>query len=69
MAQSVPAENFPETHAWIKGRSKGGIALFVDDMIQAGAKASNVEFLKALEKNWTMPKPENLGRVDRHEKL
>eukprot|EP00975_Prorocentrum_lima_P018914 3984942-Prorocentrum_lima.AAC.1 len=38
-------------------------------MIQAGAKASNVEFLKALEKKWTMSSPEHLGPLDRHEKL
>eukprot|EP00975_Prorocentrum_lima_P039707 8343464-Prorocentrum_lima.AAC.1 len=28
-----------------------------------------MEFLKALEKKWTMSKPEHLGTVDRHEKL
>eukprot|EP00975_Prorocentrum_lima_P048798 10208883-Prorocentrum_lima.AAC.1 len=52
-----------------KGQIKGKIALFVGDMIQAGAKASNVEFLKALEKKWTMSKREHLGPLDRHEKL
>eukprot|EP00975_Prorocentrum_lima_P060979 12787137-Prorocentrum_lima.AAC.1 len=38
-------------------------------MLQTGAKASNVEFLRALERKWTMSKPEHLGPVDRHEKL
>eukprot|EP00975_Prorocentrum_lima_P055208 11575891-Prorocentrum_lima.AAC.1 len=38
-------------------------------MIQAGAKASNMEFLRALEKKWTMSKPEHLGLLPRHEKL
>eukprot|EP00975_Prorocentrum_lima_P017315 3661235-Prorocentrum_lima.AAC.1 len=38
-------------------------------MLQTGAKASNMEFLKALERKWTMSKPEHLGPVDRHEKL
>eukprot|EP00975_Prorocentrum_lima_P070494 12932298-Prorocentrum_lima.AAC.1 len=47
MAHSVPENKFAETHTRIKGRIKGIIALFVDDMVQAGAKASNVECLKA----------------------
>eukprot|EP00975_Prorocentrum_lima_P042923 9013412-Prorocentrum_lima.AAC.1 len=38
-------------------------------MIQAGAKASNMEFLKALGKKWTMSKPEHVRPMDRHEKL
>eukprot|EP00975_Prorocentrum_lima_P057530 12065032-Prorocentrum_lima.AAC.1 len=58
-----------QKHTWIKGHIKGIIALFVDDMMQAGAKASNVEFLKALESIWTMSSPEHLGPLDRHEKL
>eukprot|EP00975_Prorocentrum_lima_P014061 2987103-Prorocentrum_lima.AAC.1 len=45
------------------------MALFADNMMQTGAKASNVEFLKALENNWTMSKPEHLGPADRHGKL
>eukprot|EP00975_Prorocentrum_lima_P054155 11359079-Prorocentrum_lima.AAC.1 len=57
MAHPVPADKFAETHTWIKGLIKGKIALFADDMLQAGAKASNVEFLKALEKKWIMSKP------------
>eukprot|EP00975_Prorocentrum_lima_P046868 9796423-Prorocentrum_lima.AAC.1 len=69
MAQPVPENKLAETHTWIKGQIKGIIALFVDDMIQAGAKASNVELLKALGMNWTMPSPEHLGPLDRHEKL
>eukprot|EP00975_Prorocentrum_lima_P004890 1065648-Prorocentrum_lima.AAC.1 len=28
-----------------------------------------MEFMKALEKKWTMSKPEHLGPLDRHEKL
>eukprot|EP00975_Prorocentrum_lima_P045935 9608879-Prorocentrum_lima.AAC.1 len=47
MAQLAPADKFAETHTWIKGQIKGISALFVDDMIQAGANASNVECLKA----------------------
>eukprot|EP00975_Prorocentrum_lima_P033492 7024148-Prorocentrum_lima.AAC.1 len=43
MAQPVPENKFAETHTWIKGQVKGIIALFVDDMIRAGAKASHVE--------------------------
>eukprot|EP00975_Prorocentrum_lima_P052189 10932779-Prorocentrum_lima.AAC.1 len=53
MAQPVPADKFAETHTWIKGQIKGKIALFVDDMLQTGAKPSNLEFLKALDKKWT----------------
>eukprot|EP00975_Prorocentrum_lima_P048344 10108568-Prorocentrum_lima.AAC.1 len=41
MAQRVPADKFAETHIWIQGQIKGNISLFADDMIQAGAKASN----------------------------
>eukprot|EP00975_Prorocentrum_lima_P059099 12394058-Prorocentrum_lima.AAC.1 len=37
--------------------------------MQTGAKASNVEFLNALERNWTMSKPRHLGPADRCEKL
>eukprot|EP00975_Prorocentrum_lima_P024358 5124137-Prorocentrum_lima.AAC.1 len=62
MAQPVPEDKFAETHTW-------RTALFVDDMIQEGAKASNVEFLKALERRWTMSSPEHLGPLDGHEKL
>eukprot|EP00975_Prorocentrum_lima_P013356 2835208-Prorocentrum_lima.AAC.1 len=69
MAEPVPPDKFADTHTWIKGQVKGRIALFVDDMLQTGAKASNMEFLKALEKKWTMSKPEQLGPVDRHEQL
>eukprot|EP00975_Prorocentrum_lima_P019639 4131872-Prorocentrum_lima.AAC.1 len=69
MAQPVPENTFAETHTWIKGQVKGSIALFVDDMIQAGARASNVELLKALGKKWTMSSPEHLGPRDRHDKL
>eukprot|EP00975_Prorocentrum_lima_P025767 5421896-Prorocentrum_lima.AAC.1 len=61
MAQPVPADKFAATHTWIKGQVKGKIALFVDDMLQTGARATNIEFLKALDKEWTMPKPEHLG--------
>eukprot|EP00975_Prorocentrum_lima_P060149 12612138-Prorocentrum_lima.AAC.1 len=38
-------------------------------MIQAGARASNVELLKAVKRKWTMSKPQNLGPLERHEKL
>eukprot|EP00975_Prorocentrum_lima_P065698 12904917-Prorocentrum_lima.AAC.1 len=69
MAQPVPVDKFAETHTWIKRQIKGSFALFVDDMIQAGAKASNVESPKALGKKWTMPNPEHLVPLDRHEKL
>eukprot|EP00975_Prorocentrum_lima_P070994 12935175-Prorocentrum_lima.AAC.1 len=69
MAQPVPENKFAETHTCIKRQSKGLIALFVDDMIQAGAKASNIELLKTREKKWTMSKPEHLGPLDRNEKL
>eukprot|EP00975_Prorocentrum_lima_P026701 5614117-Prorocentrum_lima.AAC.1 len=69
MAQPVPENKCAATHTWIKGYIKGRIALFVDDMIQAGAKASNVECLKALGKKLTMPSQEHLGPLDRHEKL
>eukprot|EP00975_Prorocentrum_lima_P006320 1362200-Prorocentrum_lima.AAC.1 len=41
MAQPVLSDKFAETHAWIQGQIKGKIASFVDDMLQAGAKASN----------------------------
>eukprot|EP00975_Prorocentrum_lima_P024953 5240272-Prorocentrum_lima.AAC.1 len=51
MAQSVPADKFAETHTWIRGQIKGKIALFVDDVLQTGAKPSNMEFLQALEKS------------------
>eukprot|EP00975_Prorocentrum_lima_P040065 8417743-Prorocentrum_lima.AAC.1 len=53
MAQPVPENKFAETHTWVKGQVKGRIALFVDDVIQAGAKASDVESLKAQGKKWT----------------
>eukprot|EP00975_Prorocentrum_lima_P021856 4603356-Prorocentrum_lima.AAC.1 len=54
VAQPVPENKFAETHPWIKkGQVKGRIALFVDDMVQAAAKANNVEFLKALGKKHT----------------
>eukprot|EP00975_Prorocentrum_lima_P005990 1293775-Prorocentrum_lima.AAC.1 len=42
MAEPVPADKFAETHTWIKGQVNGGIALFVDEMLRTGAKASNV---------------------------
>eukprot|EP00975_Prorocentrum_lima_P071120 12935930-Prorocentrum_lima.AAC.1 len=51
------------------GQIRGIIALFVDDMLQAGAKANNVEFLKALGRKWVTSSPEHLGPLDRHEKL
>eukprot|EP00975_Prorocentrum_lima_P053132 11142494-Prorocentrum_lima.AAC.1 len=38
-------------------------------MMQAGAKAINVEFLKALGRKWAMSSPEHLGPLDRHDKL
>eukprot|EP00975_Prorocentrum_lima_P063894 12894275-Prorocentrum_lima.AAC.1 len=38
-------------------------------MLQTGARASNIEFLKALESRWTMTKPEHLGPADKHEEL
>eukprot|EP00975_Prorocentrum_lima_P034571 7266470-Prorocentrum_lima.AAC.1 len=38
-------------------------------MMQTGAKAGNVGFLEALERNWIMSKPRHLGPVDRYEKL
>eukprot|EP00975_Prorocentrum_lima_P014368 3053695-Prorocentrum_lima.AAC.1 len=69
MAQPVPANKFAETHTWTKGHINERIAWFVDDMIQAGAKASNSECFKALEWRWTMSSPEHLGLLDRHEKL
>eukprot|EP00975_Prorocentrum_lima_P070879 12934558-Prorocentrum_lima.AAC.1 len=53
MAQPVPADQFAEPHTWIQGQINGKIALFVDDMLQTGAKESHMEFLKALEKKWT----------------
>eukprot|EP00975_Prorocentrum_lima_P010524 2235922-Prorocentrum_lima.AAC.1 len=68
-AQPVPENKLADTHTWIKGHIKGIIALLVDDMIQAGAKASNVALLKALEKKWTMSNAEHLGPMDRHQKL
>eukprot|EP00975_Prorocentrum_lima_P051803 10849355-Prorocentrum_lima.AAC.1 len=61
MAEPVPPDTFAEAHTWIRGQVKGIIALFVDDMLQTGARASNTEFLKALERKWTMSKPEHLG--------
>eukprot|EP00975_Prorocentrum_lima_P023393 4919037-Prorocentrum_lima.AAC.1 len=61
MAQPVPEKKSAETHAWRKRQVTGRIALWVDDMIQAGAKASNVEFLKALGWKWTLSSPEHLG--------
>eukprot|EP00975_Prorocentrum_lima_P071555 12938354-Prorocentrum_lima.AAC.1 len=42
MAQPAHADKFAEPHTWIKGQVKGRIVLFVDDMLQTGAKASNV---------------------------
>eukprot|EP00975_Prorocentrum_lima_P055975 11733715-Prorocentrum_lima.AAC.1 len=61
MAQPVLADKFAETHTWIQGQVKGRIALFVDDMLQTGAEAINMEFLKAFGKKCTMSKPEHLG--------
>eukprot|EP00975_Prorocentrum_lima_P062446 12885692-Prorocentrum_lima.AAC.1 len=46
MAEPVPADKFAETHTWIKGQVKGQIAVFVDDMLQTGAKASNMELFE-----------------------
>eukprot|EP00975_Prorocentrum_lima_P026972 5672653-Prorocentrum_lima.AAC.1 len=63
LAEPVSPDKFAETHTWVKGQVKGRIALFVDDMLQTGAKASNVEFLKALERKWTMSKPEHLLKL------
>eukprot|EP00975_Prorocentrum_lima_P005451 1176749-Prorocentrum_lima.AAC.1 len=54
-----PPDKFAEAPPWIKGQINGKIALLVDDMLQAGAKTRNVEFLKALEKKLTMSKPEH----------
>eukprot|EP00975_Prorocentrum_lima_P015638 3314817-Prorocentrum_lima.AAC.1 len=58
---NLASENVPATHTWVRGQVKGRIAMFADSMMQTGAKASNVEFLKALERNWTMSKPRHLG--------
>eukprot|EP00975_Prorocentrum_lima_P060688 12733434-Prorocentrum_lima.AAC.1 len=38
-------------------------------MLHIGAKASNMEFVKAFERTWTLSKPEHLGLVHRHEKF
>eukprot|EP00975_Prorocentrum_lima_P008354 1785089-Prorocentrum_lima.AAC.1 len=61
MAEPVPPDKFADTHTWIKGQVKGKSALFVDDMLQTGARASNREFLQAWERKWSMAKPEHLG--------
>eukprot|EP00975_Prorocentrum_lima_P057748 12110484-Prorocentrum_lima.AAC.1 len=42
MAEPVPPAKFAETHTWIKGQVKGRMALVVDDILQTGAKASNM---------------------------
>eukprot|EP00975_Prorocentrum_lima_P033661 7065257-Prorocentrum_lima.AAC.1 len=64
MAQPVPENKCADTHTWIKRQVKGRISLIVDDMIQAGAKATNVELLKALGRKWAMSSPEHLGPLD-----
>eukprot|EP00975_Prorocentrum_lima_P007779 1666078-Prorocentrum_lima.AAC.1 len=35
--------------------------------IRDSARASNIEFMQALERQWTMAKPERVGPVDKHE--
>eukprot|EP00975_Prorocentrum_lima_P052233 10941646-Prorocentrum_lima.AAC.1 len=55
MAQLVLADKFCRNTHLDKGTHQRDIALFVDDMIQAGAKESNVKFLKALERSGQCP--------------
>eukprot|EP00975_Prorocentrum_lima_P008686 1857530-Prorocentrum_lima.AAC.1 len=52
---NLTPENFPD-----KGQIKGRIAVFGDSVMQTGAKASNVELLKALNKIWIMSNPRHL---------
>eukprot|EP00975_Prorocentrum_lima_P012024 2554346-Prorocentrum_lima.AAC.1 len=40
--QPVPPDKFATTHILIKGSIKGRIALFFDDLFQAGHKTSNI---------------------------
>eukprot|EP00975_Prorocentrum_lima_P034415 7235255-Prorocentrum_lima.AAC.1 len=48
MTSSLVGSEMCIRDSWNKGHVKGRIALFVDDMLQTGAKASNMELLKAL---------------------
>eukprot|EP00975_Prorocentrum_lima_P001526 330176-Prorocentrum_lima.AAC.1 len=68
-ADPVPPGKFADTRTWVKGIVKGKIAIVVDDLLQAENKASNMEFLKALEKHWSMSTPKHLGPQDPDEKL
>ena len=68
-AKPVPPDSFAETLTWVEGQIKGRIAICVDDLLQAGAKPSNIDFLKALEKVWEMSTPEHVAPLDRYEKL
>eukprot|EP00975_Prorocentrum_lima_P043071 9043505-Prorocentrum_lima.AAC.1 len=61
LADPVPQGKLEETHTWVKGYCKGKVAIFVDDLLQSGHKASNLEFLKALEEQWTMSTPEHVS--------
>eukprot|EP00975_Prorocentrum_lima_P063238 12890402-Prorocentrum_lima.AAC.1 len=52
LAEPVPPDKLAATDTWIEGSVKGKIAILVDDLLQAGIKASNPEFLKASEQQW-----------------
>eukprot|EP00975_Prorocentrum_lima_P003979 866068-Prorocentrum_lima.AAC.1 len=54
LADPVPPGKFADTDTWAKGTVKGKIAMLLDGLLQAGQKASNLEFLKALEEHWKM---------------
>eukprot|EP00975_Prorocentrum_lima_P053549 11234458-Prorocentrum_lima.AAC.1 len=64
LADPVPPGKFAETHTWVKGIVKGRIAIFADDLLQSGHKASNLGFLTALEEHWNMSTPEHPGPQD-----
>eukprot|EP00975_Prorocentrum_lima_P015014 3184635-Prorocentrum_lima.AAC.1 len=44
----------PSNNAYMDkgGRYRGKTAILVDDLLQTGAKCSNLEFLTALERRW-----------------
>eukprot|EP00975_Prorocentrum_lima_P006601 1418332-Prorocentrum_lima.AAC.1 len=69
LADPVRPSKFADSYIWVNGTVKGNVAIFVDDHMQAGHKASNIEFSKALENHWVMSTPEHLGPQDPYEKL
>eukprot|EP00975_Prorocentrum_lima_P041831 8789964-Prorocentrum_lima.AAC.1 len=42
LADPVPTSKFADTHTWVKGYWQGEDCNFVDDLLQAGHKASNI---------------------------